>query len=115
MWLLGDVQKNLRPIQHRLDGHPLAISPMVLVEMQLLHELGRFRFSASAAERLLADPLGVTVAAIPFADVARQAQALSWTRDPFDRLIVATALAANAPLLTRDEIILANCPLAVWE
>lgn len=115
MWLLGDVKRNLRPIRHRLDGASLAISPMVLVELQLLHELGRFRFSASAAERLLAEPIGVTVASVSFADVARQAQALSWTRDPFDRLIVATALAANAPLVTRDEIIQANCPLAVWE
>ena len=32
-----------------------------------------------------------------------QALREKWTRDPFDRLIVANAKAAGAPLITKDE------------
>jgi len=115
MWLIQGDGRRLRPIRAHLDRSAWAISPMVLVELQLLYELGRVKASPEVAVRDLAATSGLTVADRPFLDVARQAEALSWTRDPFDRLIVATALAANASLLTRDEIILANCPLAVWE
>jgi PIN domain nuclease of toxin-antitoxin system len=38
----------------------------------------------------------------------------AWTRDPFDRLIVANAMADGAPLITADETILANFRDAVW-
>jgi PIN domain nuclease of toxin-antitoxin system len=39
---------------------------------------------------------------------------LTWTRDPFDRMIAAQAVVADAPLLTADETILDNLPLATW-
>ena len=50
----------------------------------------------------------------PLLAVVQAAASLSWTRDPFDRLIVGDALAANCPLLTKDDSIQANLPLAVW-
>ena len=40
------------------------------------------------------------------------AAGLTWTRDPFDRLIVADALAANTQLLTKDDTILRHRELA---
>lgn len=43
------------------------------------------------------------------------ARGLQWTRDPFDRLIVGSALAQGAHLVTCDERILANYRLAIWE
>ena len=39
---------------------------------------------------------------------------LSWTRDPFDRLLVATAELHEAPLITKDRTILENFAGAVW-
>jgi PIN domain nuclease of toxin-antitoxin system len=42
------------------------------------------------------------------------AMSLSWTRDPFDRLIAAHAIVANSPLITADETILENLSLATW-
>ena len=44
----------------------------------------------------------------------RQALAEKWSRDPFDRLIVAHAKAQKTPLVTRDEKIRENYRLAVW-
>jgi len=38
----------------------------------------------------------------------------NWGRDPFDRLIVANARAADAVLITKDQRIHMNYPRAVW-
>ena len=39
---------------------------------------------------------------------------LHWTRDPFDRLIVAEAIYYQAKLLTKDKLIRDNFDGAVW-
>lgn len=43
-----------------------------------------------------------------------KATSLDWTREPFDRIIVAQAIAREASLVTRDQTILANFAGAVW-
>ena len=48
------------------------------------------------------------------ADVVRRAQAFDWTRDPFDRLLVATALLHEAPFVSRDRTITEHYPAAIW-
>ncbi len=115
MWLHQGDERPLRPVLARLEQSALVVSPMVLVELQVLYEIGRAKTPALDVFGELSSAVGLAVTAVPFQDVAREAQALSWTRDPFDRLIAATALACNAPLLTRDRTMLANLPLAVWE
>jgi PIN domain nuclease of toxin-antitoxin system len=47
--------------------------------------------------------------------VINAAKELSWTRDPFDRLISAHAIVANVPLITADETIREHLHLAVWD
>lgn len=49
------------------------------------------------------------------AELGQVAADLSWTRDPFDRLISAHAIVANAPLVTADEVIREHLSLAVWD
>ncbi len=57
--------------------------------------------------------IGLQVCDLPFEEVAFQATAESWTRDPFDRIIVAQARLAKAVLVTRDVTILANYNKAI--
>lgn len=45
---------------------------------------------------------------------AHAAAGLTWTRDPFDRMIAAHAIVADTPLLTADRTILDHLPLASW-
>jgi PIN domain nuclease of toxin-antitoxin system len=52
---------------------------------------------------------------IPFADVVATALRLDWTRDPFDRLIVAQAIAEDANLATRDRVVRRNFKGAIWD
>jgi PIN domain nuclease of toxin-antitoxin system len=50
----------------------------------------------------------------PFERVVQAALQEKWTRDPFDRLIVAHAKAAHAPLLTVDQTITKHYERAVY-
>ena len=69
---------------------------------------------ASAPLSALRRTLGLQVADASLAELVQAATDLSWTRDPFDRLIAAHAIVANAPLVTADETILGNLSLATW-
>lgn len=48
------------------------------------------------------------------ADVCRAAQGITWTRDPFDRLIVAESIVHDIPLITKDRHIRSHYPNAIW-
>lgn len=70
------------------------------------------RLSAAARAAIESDDL--LVCDLPFIDVVRRALALSWTRDPFDRLIVAQAAVRQAPLVTKDRTIGRRYRAGVW-
>jgi PIN domain nuclease of toxin-antitoxin system len=59
--------------------------------------------------------IGAEVADASLAELAHAARDFSWTRDPFDRLISAHAIVADAPLITADRTIRENLPLAAWD
>ncbi len=58
--------------------------------------------------------IGLQVKDDSFSAVLHTAVFETWTRDPFDRVIVAHARTANAPLLTSDVRIQENYSRAVW-
>lgn len=93
-----------------IDQEPLCYSPAVLLELELLHEIGRLRLGANAIARYLAEQLDVQCAGERFVEVAKAALPLSFTRDPFDRLIVAHATLIGAELITLDEGMRAQFP-----
>lgn len=70
---------------------------------------------ASAPLAALGRSLRLEVLDASLADLVRAATPLSWTRDPFDRLIAAHAIVTGAPLVTADQAILENLPLAIWD
>jgi PIN domain nuclease of toxin-antitoxin system len=79
-----------------------------------MHEIGRARDPAPMMLAALRQSIGLEVADTSLAELAHTAVGLTWTRDPFDRMIAAQAIVANAPLITADRTILANLPLATW-
>lgn len=90
------------------------VSPIVELELTYLYEVGRVTEPASAPLTALRRTIGLEIADASVAELVRAATDLSWTRDPFDRLIAAHALVSNAPLITADETIRANLSLATW-
>jgi len=87
---------------------------MVELEIAYLFEIGKVSYPPNVVLEDLA-PLDLSVSASPFSSVVRVAIGLRWTRDPFDRLIAAQAVADGVPLLTADRRIRAHLDLAVWD
>lgn len=88
-----------------IDREAVTISPAVVLELELLHEIGRLRVGGTPIARHLGERLAIRVAAERFNDVVGEALALGFTRDPFDRLITAHAALLAAPLVTLDRLI----------
>lgn len=116
VWL---AERKLKCISARaveqIEALSLLISPIVLVEIELRHEIARSKLSTSEIARMLLENHGVLVCDLPFATIAVAALDEKWTRDPFDRLIVANAKANGfAWLISADESIRQHYPRAVW-
>ena len=98
-----------------IQAADLRISPMVLVELEYLYEIRRIIIKPQDILVKLAAEIGLTVCDHPFPAIAEMALGETWTRDPFDRIIVAHAKSNGAaPLLTKDALIRANYPSARW-
>jgi PIN domain nuclease of toxin-antitoxin system len=98
-----------------LEIEDLLISPMVALELQLLNERGRFKPAVAEVLTALAFEIGLVECDLAFGLVAARARHERWTRDPFDRLIVAQAQVRSAPLLTCDRRIREHYPRAFWD
>ena len=97
-----------------LERSAIFVSPAVRLELAFLHEIERLKVSADEILGGLTTELGVVQSDDPLAAVVAEAMDLHWTRDPFDRLLVATARLHRAPLVTRDSRILEHFRNAVW-
>lgn len=114
-WLYaGQTQRIPGPVLTRIEAERLAISPMVELELQYLFEVGRVTVPGFQVLDELSRQISLFVERETFGSAAKEALSQSWTRDPFDRLIVGHALASGSPLATADRTILDHCPLAFW-
>jgi len=97
-----------------LENRQLFISPMVQLELQYLKEIQRITVDSALMIETLAYSIGLQTCQTSFAQIVAESITETWTRDPFDRLIVAQAKTRKAPLLTQDRLILEHYPQAVW-
>ena len=116
VWLAqGDLSRIPPKAQSLLEENELLISPMVLIELEYLYEVNRIKLSSRAVLRKVEYEASVRVCELPFPRVADMVIDEKWTRDPFDRTIVAQAKANGlATLISADEEIRRNYPRAVW-
>ena len=97
-----------------IGEHDPHISPIATLELGYLHEIGRARDPLATMLAALRRDIRLEIADTSVAELVQAATDLSWTRDPFDRLIAAHAIVTGAPLLTADRTILDNLPQATW-
>jgi PIN domain nuclease of toxin-antitoxin system len=112
-WLWQGQAAKVKKIARCVKGREVRVSPAVVLELQLLHEIGRLKHDADEIMEGLARTTGLMQSGTPFARVVAQSVRLSWCRDPFDRLIVAQAIADKSRLLTCDDTILKHYRKAV--
>lgn len=98
-----------------IDENSPRISPLAVLELAYLKEIGRARDPVAMMLAALRRDVGLETVDASLAELAQTAVDLTWTRDPFDRLIAAHAIAVGAPLLTADRTIRENLSLAVWD
>lgn len=116
VWLYQDGATRLTPLAVNAieEAEQLLISPIVELELTYLHEISRINCPALSILDSLRRGIGLETCKQPFAAVVGAALALDWTRDPFDRLIVAQAAYRTLPLLTADQNIREHYSAAIW-
>ncbi len=102
-------RRQLRVLRSATEGQPLWVSDISLWEIATLCRLGRIRLHVPVREFLegaVAPPLVQCLRLTPA--VAAEVASLpdSFSRDPADRIIVASARVLGATLLTRDQRII---------
>ena len=97
-----------------LETYTLLLSPFSRLEMKYLLEIGRIVVEPDLIVGGLEADCGVAMTSGAVADVIAHAMSLSWTRDPFDRLLVATAALQGTKFVTRDRTIRQHFVGAVW-
>jgi PIN domain nuclease of toxin-antitoxin system len=94
---------------------PWGVSPVSFLEIQLLAEVGRLSVrNPEFTSAVMEDPR-FTVDDISLVPVIRNGLRLDWTRDPFDRMLVAHSLARRVPMCTVDRRIRAHHRLIAVE
>lgn len=116
VWLhAGETSLLPKLARQRLNEEDALICPLVALELEYLYEIDRITFPADTILADLEAEIGLKVCSRPFAPTLRESLKQKWTRDPFDRMISAHAVANAFDLLTKDEAIRDNCERAFWE
>jgi len=116
IWLYsGDLNLIPRPVIDMIETNNIEISPIAELELQHLYEIKRISVKPGAITHALGNEIGLKKSQSDLDDIVAEAMKLSWTRDPFDRIIVATASLGKHKLITKDELILKHYKYARWE
>lgn len=116
VWLAqGDIARISAKAQDVLEKADLLISPMVLIELEYLYEVNRIKLPSRDLRLKVEHEVGIRICDLSFSLVADVTLDEKWTRDPFDRMIVAHAKANGlASLVSADEEIAKHYLRTVW-
>lgn len=115
VWLYaGMINKLSERVRELINRHEILISPVVRLELQYLFEIQRISEEAQRIVSALEEHIGLKVCDKNFSAIVSRAIRQSWTRDPFDRLIVGNADVNQNILVTKDQSILDNYEKALW-
>jgi PIN domain nuclease of toxin-antitoxin system len=117
LWMYaGEHDRFPAALRDRLNSESLRFSPMVRLELTYLYEIGKVLEPPGPIITELAASVGLSEDDQPFSRIISVAQRMTFTRDPFDRIIMAQALVARSMLVTKDERILRARPKeTVWD
>lgn len=115
VWLfMNDIDRFSKKTIELLNNSDIYISPVVKLELQYLYEIKRINFSSKDIVTDLSISIGLGICEKKMDDIVEKAILFNWTRDPFDRMIVANASVNNDYLITKDKAILKNYTRAVF-
>ena len=116
IWLYENRLSNLTgSAQEAIENNQIILPNMVRLELAYLHEIKRIKERPDTVINALTNEIFLITPELPMSLVISNAQSLTWTRDPFDRIICAETIAHEANLVTRDEVIRENFDFVVWD
>jgi PIN domain nuclease of toxin-antitoxin system len=116
LWLAyGKLNRLSKDARKAVEQFELLVSPMVLVETEFLYEIGKSSARSREIQIKLEHEVHARICDLPFPAIAECMIDEKWTRDPFDRMIVAQAKTNGlAPLISADRHIQENYIRAIW-
>ena len=114
LWILVS-SRRLRQFPWLERYRPWGVSPVSLLEVQMLSETGRLRLKERDITKALANDLRFVIDEPALAALVQRSLELSWTRDPFDRLLAAHSLVRRIPFCSLDSVMLENHRLILPE
>jgi PIN domain nuclease of toxin-antitoxin system len=115
VWLYAGLVDKFNPhVRDLINEHDIVITPVVRLELQFLHEIQRVSVDSNTILAQLENRIGLTISDKDFNTVISRALEISWTRDPFDRIVVANASLDDSILISKDQTIRDNYPSAMW-
>ncbi|GAB5534901.1 MAG: type II toxin-antitoxin system VapC family toxin [Rubricoccaceae bacterium] len=112
IWWDGDADRLPRPVFDAIQdpGNAVRVSVVSLWEMQIKVMLGKLALRTSLEQTLDdQEANGISVLGLTTAHILALSSLPAHHRDPFDRMLVAQAIAENAVLVTGDRV-LSNYP-----
>jgi PIN domain nuclease of toxin-antitoxin system len=115
LWLFqGNLDLFSKKALQSMEKNKLIISAMVKLEIQYLYEIKRCVVDAQDIFDTLHQQIDLSISPLALDAITEKALKLQWTRDPFDRLIVANAMLDHAQLLTKDKHIHKHYKNSLW-
>jgi PIN domain nuclease of toxin-antitoxin system len=115
VWLYaGLVNKITDAAKNAMDESDVFVSPMVQLELQYLFEIGRIKVRADTIIKSLGKSIQLRISEIAMNQIVEEALKISWTRDVFDRLLVAEAALAKRGFISADRDIRSNYTQTIW-
>ena len=116
IWLyFGKSELLTRKAKELINEHDIYISPILQLELQYLLEIDKIKVSAKKIIETLKKDIDLKICSLDFHHVIQESLTCHWTRDPFDRIIVAQAAFNKNILLTKDRKIQKHYKLAQWD
>ncbi|PAX56949.1 type II toxin-antitoxin system VapC family toxin [Brunnivagina elsteri] len=115
VWLYSGLTDKLTDIAKTLiNDNEVYVSAIVRLELQYLYEIKRITDEPDVIITNLSEQIGLKICNKNFNNIISISLTITWTRDPFDRIITANALLNNNILLSKDQNILNNYLYAKW-
>jgi len=115
VWLYAGLTDKFTDIaKNAIDGCDVLISQFIRLELQYLFEITRIKVKPETIVKDLSRAINLKVTNYPLDRIIEEALKIDWTRDVFDRLLVAEAVARGSGFITADKTLLSNLGLAIW-
>ncbi|MBW1692380.1 MAG: transposase [Deltaproteobacteria bacterium] len=115
VWLYAGLTDKFTDIAKKtIDGCDVLISQFIRLELQYLFEIARIKIKPETLITYLSRAINLKVTNYPLDRIIEEALKIDWTRDVFDRLLVAEASARESGFITADENIQSNFRQAIW-